>query len=91
MYFLIDTRHKEVIAFKKLGEACRAGCQLLDTSISNSGDPVRTFNNIEQDRAAVLNLTDAFEAIADSDDEAAQELARNFQLATDRFYSNELR
>lgn len=86
MFFLVDTKMQAVTAHKKLGEAARHALALAVVPLSEGADPVKAFNQLEGQRFVILNLSGAFESISDSDDQAAQELAKQFQHAVDTLY-----
>lgn len=86
MYFAIDTKTQSVIGYKTLGEAARGAIKGLGEKFEGD-DPVALFHKVNLDsRYVLLNLSGAFEAISESDDLAAQELAVSFKLAVDNYY-----
>lgn len=87
MYFLVDSKTQTVTAYKKLGDAVRTALATLNVTLKQDSDPVKIFNELKSERFAALNLASAFESISESDDKAAQELAKQFQQAVDSFYA----
>lgn len=85
MYFFVDSKDQSIIAFGTLGEAARAaflkvtGCDMPDGI-----DPVSAANKELGDRGALLNISAAFESVEES--EEAQELAKSFRVAVNRYY-----
>ncbi|CAH6980549.1 conserved hypothetical protein [Vibrio chagasii] len=86
MYFIVDTKTQDVKAYGKQGDAARAALALLNVSTGQGKDPVKAFRELNSDAVAVLNLSDAFESVEQSDNHAAQELARSFKEAVEAFY-----
>lgn len=88
MYFLVNTLTQKITAFKKLGDAARAGLVYLNGDVASKyPDPIAAFNDSNLNETFVLlNVSDAFESISESDDTAAQELAASYKQALDNFY-----
>ena len=88
MYFFIDSADRSVTAFHKIGIAAHAALEKLNKECPTGGDPVQFANTALVGRGVLVNLSGAFEAIADSDDIAAQELALQCKEAIDSLYGN---
>ena len=86
MYFLIDSKDQEVTAHKNNGLAARSALNKLNITPPAGADPVKAANDVMGDRMAILNISGAFDAISNSDDRAAQELAGDFKRAVDGLY-----
>lgn len=86
MYFFVDTADQSVKAFPRLGDAARHSLRVLGRELQPGADPVAAAEAALDDRGALLNLSTAFESVAESDDGAAQELAASFRQAVDAFY-----
>lgn len=86
MYFFVDTEDKSVTAFQKLSVAAKAALEKIGVDYPSGGDPVAIANEHLGDRGILLNISGAFEAIEDSEGEAAQELAHDFRVAINAFY-----
>ena len=87
MYFLIDSKDQTIVAARKRGEAARRALKKLEVGLPSGADPVKLANAGMGDRMAILNLSDAFLAIADSDDEAAQDMAKAMANAVDGVFN----
>lgn len=94
MYFFIDSMDRSVTAYKTNGKAASAVIEKLGgeqsgggTGRSDGGDHVRLAFELLGDRGVIVNVSQAFECIADSDDQAAQELAAQMKQAVDKFYA----
>lgn len=87
MYFFIDTLDQSVVACKTLGNAARAALKKLNVPLAKEADPVKTANQALGDRGVLLNLSGMFEAIAESEGIAAQELAQQCNQAIEALYS----
>lgn len=87
MYYFANAKNHTISAHHKLSDAARAALASHGQTCPPGGDPVRMANAILGDSGALLNLSAAFESIAESDDQAAQELARQFQQATDKLFT----
>ncbi|MBJ7536970.1 hypothetical protein [Marinomonas transparens] len=88
MIFFIDTQDQTVTAHKKMGEAARAVLEKLGVTCGAGSDPVKTAYEALGERGVMQNLSQAFESIAESDDQAAQELALQMKQAVDTLYGN---
>jgi len=86
MYFFIDGADQSISVHKSLGHAARAALEKLNVPCNYGQDPVQLANAALSDRGVLQNLTAAFEAVADSDDQAAQELARDYATAIDNHF-----
>tara|TARA_B110000211_G_scaffold79316_1_gene93001 strand:+ start:1898 stop:2161 length:264 start_codon:yes stop_codon:yes gene_type:complete len=87
MYFLVNTLTQQITAHNKLGDAARSALVALGAP-NNAADPIAAFNDSKLNETYVLlNLSDAFESISESDDTAAQELAASYKQAIDNFYA----
>ena len=86
MYFLTDAKNKQITAFEKMGYAARYVFHI--TNRPRTDNPVNDVMKLPEygDRFLIMSTSDAFEAIENSDNEAAQELARDFKKAVDKFY-----
>lgn len=86
MYFLIDSQDQAITAHKSMGAAARTLLNTVGASLERGVDPVKRANELAGDRLIMLNLSGAFDAISQSDDTAAQELAAGFKMAIDEMY-----
>lgn len=86
MIFFIDTEDQAVTAHKKMGDAAHAVIDKMNVSFSTGSDPVKVAFDALGNRGVLLNLSQAFESIAQSDDKAAQELAQQMKQAVDELY-----
>jgi hypothetical protein len=86
MYFFADSKDQTVVAFLSMGAAAKAVLKKLNVTLSPGTDPVKLAQEELGDRGWILNLSGAFEAIAESDDQAAQELASQFKQAVEQYY-----
>lgn len=87
MYFTADSKDQKITAHKSLGEAAKAILKKLNISLPAGADPVKLAREHAGDRLIMLNTSSAFESIADSDDQAAQELAAKYKAAIDKMFS----
>lgn len=87
MHYTFDTNTQEVKAFSNLGDAARYVLKALNMPEGQNVVPQALQEAREGNRFALLNVSQAFASIAESDDEAAQELAKKFEVATNEFYS----
>jgi hypothetical protein len=88
MRFFIDSKARTVTAYNTLGEASRAVLIELGEEIERGQDPVKLVLEKLADRGVIFNISQALQAIADSDDQAAQELAYQMKQAVDKLYRN---
>ncbi len=86
MYFFIDTADQHVSAHKTMGDAARAALKKLNKTIPSGADPVKPAKAALVDRGVLLNLSGAFASIAQSEGQAAQELAQDFEQAVTALY-----
>lgn len=86
MYFIVDSADRAITAHKSLGDAARAALKKLNVELPANADPVKLAKQVAGDRLVMLNASGAFDAIAHSDDRAAQELAADFKAALDKLY-----
>jgi hypothetical protein len=86
MRFFIDSKTRTVTAYNTLGEASRAVLLELGEEIKSGQDPVKLAFTKLSDRGVIFNISQALQAIADSDDHAAQELALQMKQAVDVLY-----
>jgi hypothetical protein len=86
MYFLIDSADQSVLAAKSNGQAARGLLDKLNIKVEQGADPVALANIHAGDRFSIVNLAGAFDSIANSDDQAAQEFAEQFKEAVNKFY-----
>jgi hypothetical protein len=87
MYFTADSKDQKITAHKSLGEAAKAVLKKLNIKLSTGEDPVKIAREHAGDRLIMLNTSSAFESIANSDDQAAQELAASYKAAIDKMFS----
>lgn len=89
MYFFIDSMDRSVTAYKTNGQAAAAVIKKLggEQSGVGTGDHVRDAFELLGDRGVIVNVSQAFDCIAESDDRAAQELAAQMKQAVDEFYA----
>ena len=88
MYFFVDAATNEIDAFQKLSVAAKTALKVLEVDCPAGADPVKLANEKLGERGVLLNVSGAFEAISESDDRAAQELALKFKEALDKYYEN---
>ena len=69
-----------------MGAAAKAVLKKLNVTLSSGADPVKLAQETLGYRGWILNLSGAFEAISESDDQAAQELALQFKQAVEQYY-----
>jgi hypothetical protein len=86
MNFLVDSKDQSIFAYKSRGLACRALLKKCGVDVLPGDDPVKMAKEKTSDRFIILNLSGAFEAISESDDRAAQELATSFKKAIDAVF-----
>jgi len=86
MYFNVDSADRTITAHKSLGDAARTVLKKLNVELADNADPVKLAKEAAGDRLVMLNASGAFDAIAHSDDRAAQELAADFKTALDKLY-----
>ena len=86
MFFYVDVATQKVSAFKKLSEAARFGLSIIGEQCPAGCDPVKLANEKLKDNGLLLNISGAFESIAESEGPAAQELANDFKAAIDNYY-----
>ncbi|WP_444886035.1 hypothetical protein [Microbulbifer sp. PSTR4-B] len=86
MVFLVCESARSVLAFKTRGEAARHLLTQNGQEVQPGADPVRQAQPLLDQGRAMLNLSDMFDAIAESDDQAAQELAAQCRDAVDNLY-----
>ena len=70
-----------------MGNAARSVLESMNQK-PNQPDPVKQLaeNNYFSERFLILNLAGAFESVADSEGQAAQELAEQYRSAVDDYY-----
>lgn len=86
MYFFIDSADQTVTAFPKIIPAACCALEKIGIKPELSGDVIKQFWQIYSDRGVIVNLSGAFECIAQSEGKAAIELAEQFKEAVDRLY-----
>jgi len=87
MYFTADSKDQEITAHKSLGEAAKAVLKKINVKLPAGADPVKLAREHAGDRLVMLNTSSAFESIANSDDQAAQELAASYKAAIDKLFN----
>ncbi len=88
MHFFVDTEEQKITATRTMGEAAHRALEKLGLELPSDADPVREAINHLGDRGLLLNLSAAFESIANSDSTIAQEKAKQFQDAVNRYNIN---
>ena len=88
MYFSVNTLTQKIAVHKNLGSAARHALSELGEP-NKAIDPVAALNAVNINNTFILqNASDAFEAISQSDNTAAQELAASYKQALDAFYKD---
>ena len=86
MYFSVNTLTQIIAVHKNLGTAARHALSELGEP-SKAIDPIAALNAVNTNNTFILqNASDAFEAISQSDNTAAQELAASYKAAIDSYY-----
>jgi hypothetical protein len=86
MRLFIDSEDRTIVCFATNRDAARAVLKKLGLPASNQEDPVKAALNALGTRGAIINISQAFEAIEHSEDRAAQELAQQMKEAVNSFY-----
>ena len=86
MFFFIDTfdNLQSIEAFPNLDQLARHVLSKLGVSIELGSDPIKLAKQSLGQRGKVLTVAGAFKLIANSEDNSAQSLAREFHQAIER-------
>lgn len=87
MVFFVDSQDFSVTAFSGFGDAARHVLKKLGIVPDPALDVMRQAREAVGDRGVFQNLSDAFEAVAASDDSSAQELAQKYADALGVYFS----
>ena len=87
MYFFVDIKDQTITARPSLGAAAKVAIEKIGGVLPKGTDPVKTASALLGDRGLLLNLSGAFESIAESEGIAAQELATQYREALDTYHA----
>ena len=87
MYFFVDSLDQSVIAFATMGNAAKHVLSKMGAGLNAGDDPVKKANECLGDRGVILNLSGVFDSIAKSDNQAAQELAKQYGEAVEQYFT----
>ena len=87
MYFYVDFKRREILAFFKKGQAARHYLKLRGLAVGKSANPMLLYPNGGDKTGIVLNLQEAFEWISVVEGITSAELAVIFSKSVEDLYN----